>query len=155
MTNIQNSVISPSWASLRGNWVHVRNTPFAAGIFFLPVLYGTPIWNPYTKKLINLIENVQRRATEPIPGMSNLSYRERLEKMELPTLQYRRYREDMIEVYKLSHHFYDQKTSNNLLDFEQAHSHNIRGHPFKIFKLNCKKDVRKYYFNYRVSHDLL
>ena len=25
--------------------------------------YGAPIWNPYTKKLINQIENVQRRAT--------------------------------------------------------------------------------------------
>ena len=102
--------------------------------------YGAPIWNPYTKKLINLIENVQRRATKLIPGMSNFRYRERFEKMELPTLQYRRYRGDMIEVHKLSHHFYDQKTANNILDFEQAHSHNIRGYPFKIFKLNCKKD---------------
>ena len=110
--------------------------------------YGAPIWNPYTKKLIDEIENVQRRATKLIPGMHNLSYRERPEKLELPTLQYRQYRGDMIEVFKFSHDFYE---TNKLLDFEKAPPHNIRGHPFKIIKQNCKKEVRKYYFKYYVT----
>ena len=62
-------------------------------------------------------------------------------------LQYRRYGGDMIEVFKFSHDFYE---TNKLLDFEKAPPHNIRGNPFKIIKQNCKKDVRKYYFKYRV-----
>jgi hypothetical protein len=45
-----------------------------------------------------MIENVQKRATKQIPGMNNLPYEERLRKLELPTLSYRRLRGDMIEV---------------------------------------------------------
>ena len=41
------------------------------------------------------------RATKFIPGCSNLSYPERLKKLKLPTLAYRRTRGDMIQVFKL------------------------------------------------------
>ena len=68
--------------------------------------------------------------------MHNLNYRERLEKLELPKLKYRRYGGDMIEVFKFSHDFYE---TNKLPDFEKAPPHNIRRHPFKIIKQNCKK----------------
>ena len=50
------------------------------------------------KRNIDMIENVQKRATKQIPGMNNLPYEERLRKLELPTLSYRRLRGDMIEV---------------------------------------------------------
>ena len=115
--------------------------------------YGAPIWNPCTRKMINHIESVQRRATKLIPGMFDLKYRERLESMKLPTLQYRRYRGDMIEVYKLSHNFYDENSSKNLLNFQAMNKnrYNIRGHPFKINKLKFKTDIRKNYFKCRVA----
>ena len=95
---------------VRRTFVHLDKDVFK--ILFISIVrphleYEAPIWNPYTKKLINQIENVQLRATKLIPGMHNLSYRERLEKLELPTLQYRRYRGDMIEVFKFSHDFYE------------------------------------------------
>ena len=70
--------------------------------------YGATVWNPHFKKQITLIENVQRRATKQIPGLAYLSYLERLQLLKLPTLQYRRYRGDMIEMYKLSHGHYDE-----------------------------------------------
>ena len=79
--------------------------------------YGAPIWSPYMKKYVHAIENVQRRATKQIPGLSNLSYRDRLKLIKLPTLQYRRYRGDMIIVYKLAHGLYDPDVSNDFLDF--------------------------------------
>ena len=59
---------------------------------------GAPIWNPHSKRLIDLIENVQRRASKMIPGLSQLTYQQRLVALHLPTLQYRRYRGDMIDV---------------------------------------------------------
>ena len=40
--------------------------------------YGATVWNPHFKKQITLIENVQRRATKQIPGLTHLSYPERL-----------------------------------------------------------------------------
>ena len=58
--------------------------------------YGAPIWKPHTKKNIDAIENVQRRASKRIPGLSHLTNKRRLEAIKLPTLQYRRYRGDMI-----------------------------------------------------------
>jgi hypothetical protein len=50
--------------------------------------YVTSVWAPYKKKHINMIENVQKRATKQIPGIKNVSYEERLRKLELPTLSY-------------------------------------------------------------------
>ncbi len=65
--------------------------------------YANAVWSPYKCKDINLVENVQRRATKNLRGMANLSYPERLSKLNLPTLLYRRLRGDMITTYKILH----------------------------------------------------
>ena len=44
---------------------------------------------------------MQIRATKQLPGMKDIPYEERLNRLQLPTLAYRRNRGDMIEVYKL------------------------------------------------------
>jgi hypothetical protein len=36
--------------------------------------YAAAVWSPYTKKNIELIENVQRRATQQVPSLKQLSY---------------------------------------------------------------------------------
>ena len=63
--------------------------------------YAAPVWSPHLKKHVELIENVQRRATKLVPGLKQLPYPERLKKLKLPTLAYRRARGDMIQAYKL------------------------------------------------------
>ena len=50
------------------------------------------VWHPYKIKDITQIEIVQRRATKMIPEMKNMTYEERLKKLNLPTLEYRRQR---------------------------------------------------------------
>jgi hypothetical protein len=59
-----------------------------------------------------MIENIQRRATKLIPGLSDLSYEDRLRPLKLPSLSYRRSRGDMIEVYKIMSGKYDPEISN-------------------------------------------
>ena len=61
-----------------------------------------------------MLENVQIRATKLVDGLGSLDYPERLWKLQLPTLAYRRARGDMIEVYKHTHTIvpYYQDTSN-------------------------------------------
>ena len=62
--------------------------------------YGQSIWAPHLKRDIDAIENIQIRATKIVYGLSTLSYNERLQKLDLPTLAYRRLRGDLIEMYK-------------------------------------------------------
>ena len=58
-----------------------------------------------------MIENVQRRATTQLPGFKELSYSERLKKLKLPTLSFRRERGDMIELYKILNDKYDSESA--------------------------------------------
>ena len=61
----------------------------------------------------NLIEAAKRRATKMIPELKNLNYEDRLKHMAWPSLEYRRKRGDMIEVYKYLHGIY--KVKDNIL----------------------------------------
>ena len=57
-----------------------------------------------------------------IPGLSHLSDQHRLEALKLPRLQYRRYRGDMIEMFKLSHGYYDEMAINDFIEFGSKNS---------------------------------
>ena len=70
--------------------------------------YAQSAWSPFRKKEIVTIENVQRRATKMILGLKEVSYKERLKKLDLLTLVYRRIWRDIIEVYKMLNGRYDQ-----------------------------------------------
>ena len=107
--------------------------------------YGAVIWNPHLKKLINQIENVQRRATKFIPGFGNLSYKERLISLGLPTLVYHRYCGNMIELYKLWHNMYDSEVSKDFLNFAVSRA---RGHRFNLRKQDYKTDLKKFSFRH-------
>ena len=63
--------------------------------------YAAPIWTPLYEKDSIMLENVQRRATRLVKALSGLTYQERLLELGLPSLEYRRLRADVIEVYKI------------------------------------------------------
>ena len=92
-------------------------------------------------------ENVQRRATKSIPGLSGLSYEERLRKTNIPTLAYRRIRGDMIETYKILTEKYDPEVNNFIKLREDSYT---RGHRYKIYKSRPRLNVRKYSFCMRL-----
>lgn len=50
--------------------------------------YANQIWCTYLNKGIESTENVQREAAELVPGMSPLSYQQRLGEQNLPTQAY-------------------------------------------------------------------
>jgi len=66
------------------------------------------VWYPKRKMDVEKLERVQKRATKLFPEISNKPYIERLQILNLPTLKYRRYRGDMIEVFKVIKRIYDQ-----------------------------------------------
>ncbi|XP_069103772.1 uncharacterized protein [Argopecten irradians] len=61
--------------------------------------YASTVWTTNTKKDKITLEKVQRRATKLIKNIRNKSYPERLLDLGLPTLEYRRLRSDMVEVF--------------------------------------------------------
>ena len=74
--------------------------------------YSTPAWNPWTRKDIQQLEKVQERALRQITTLGHLTYQEKLDRLGLTTLEERRVRSDMIQVWKIlhSHDDVDEKT---------------------------------------------
>lgn len=100
--------------------------------------YGGSVYFPTTKKNIQLIENIQKRATKIVPELKDLSYEERLIRLKLPTLHYRRKRYDLIQLYKIVHGFEDIDPGK----FLEFNDNCTRGHIFKIQKPGCHKKLR-------------
>ena len=63
--------------------------------------YCVQAWRPYLVKDIELMEKVQKRMTRMLPDLQNMSYPERLKILVLTTLESRRLRGDLIEVFKM------------------------------------------------------
>ena len=95
--------------------------------------YANVAWCPNKRKHIDRIEKLQRHFTKRISGMRKLSYYERLQKLKLPSLEFRRVRGDLIEVYKMTHNYYDTKSIKSLLTLTSTDSP-TRTNGFKLFK---------------------
>ena len=64
----------------------------------MPVQYGIIFLKNHTA-----IENVQKIATKLVNKIRHLPHRETLQEVCLPTLEYRRTRADMLQVFKIIH----------------------------------------------------
>ena len=74
---------------------------------------------------------------------------ERLCKLKLPSLEFRRVRGDLIEVYKLTHDFYDAKTIKDLLTLTSTDLP-TRNNNFKLFKPRVATKKYQNFFTNRV-----
>ena len=92
----------------------------------------------------------KRRATKLIAELRHLPYHQRLQRLNLPSLYYRRRRGDMIMVYQLLHGSLD-------LDphafFDTAVTRDTRGHPWKLTKPRAVSRIRRNAFSTRVIND--
>jgi hypothetical protein len=65
--------------------------------------YAVQFWSPDLRKDILRLEKIQARATKLIPNIRNLSYEKRLDYLEIQSLEIRRLRFQLIQVYKMIH----------------------------------------------------
>ena len=65
--------------------------------------FATQIWCPYFKKDISKIERVQQFYTKKIPILTNLKYEDRLNKLQLSSLEDKRHKFDFVFLYKIIH----------------------------------------------------
>ena len=92
---------------------------------------------------ITALENVQRRATKLIPGYKERDYKERLKRLNLPTLSYRR-----LEIYKILTAKYESIVTSNFVTLRENYS-TTRGHNLKKISERCRLNIRKNSFIYR------
>ena len=111
--------------------------------------YGNSIGYHITKKNKQSIENLQRRATKMVPEIENLSYEERLRKLNLPTLEYHRRRGALIQMFKILHGIDDTDSTKFVTRNESV----IRGHSLKLNKPRCLKSLRQNAFPARCIDD--
>ena len=133
------------WANLRMafNYMDLRMAKILITQYIRPSLeYAAVIWNPHQKKDIAKLEKVQRDITRKVPGLQGLTYEERLEKLEITSLEERRVRGDVINMYKCikGKQFVDKE---NFVELTQGKT---RGHKLKVQKAKGLKDVKKYSF---------
>jgi len=108
--------------------------------------YANCIWCPFLKRQSVAIERVQRRATKLFKDIKDLSYKERLVQLGLPSLKYRRVRGDLIQLYKIINNVDD-------ISFDKFFTFNTNITINSDFKLNTKysrTNLRKYTYSNRV-----
>ena len=109
--------------------------------------YCVQAWCPYLKKDVENIERVQHRATKLIGECAGLNYNDRLDRTGLITLEKRRLRGDLIQVFKLIKGI-DKIDYNKF--FQLVDSTRTRGHRFKVVKVRSRLEIRNKFFSQRV-----
>ena len=105
--------------------------------------YAQSVWSPHLKKYQDLLEKVQMRATKLVDHMGALDYSERLRALNLPTLAFRRYRGDMIEVFK---HFHNYDRSIVSKSF-QPRERSSRKHQFQLHERKPSDGIQGVHHN--------
>jgi hypothetical protein len=108
--------------------------------------YCVQAWKPCLVKDIDMLEKVQRRATRMVEGCKGWSYERRLNKSRLTTLETRRNRADLLEVYKI----FNNLEGLSKDDYFKVNESNTRGHTYKIKKRSFRTNIGKNLFSNRV-----
>ena len=126
---------------IKRNFIHVDSNTVCLLYKALvrPILgYAHSVWCPHKKGDISEIEKVQKRATKLIISFKKFPYKERLCRLNLPTLKYRRVRGDMIDR--------GFKIINNVYSDGRFKNFKTRSISIRFFCKNLDFDFRSKFF---------
>ena len=115
------------WTLLKAYTTYVRPT----------LEYGSSIWNPQLKKNVDCIERVQKNFTKRACYRCKIpfsTYSDRLYKLNLKSLEYRRLNTDLINTFKITHNLLEITTPNFFLPISKKYC--TRTHQYQL-KLSC------------------
>ena len=93
------------------------------------------------------MEAVQRRATKMVKGLRDTPYEDRLKILDIPALEERWSRGDVIETYKIT----TGKLKVDRSRYFVPATTNLRGHSKKFFIQRSNGQIRKNFFSQRVA----
>jgi hypothetical protein len=109
--------------------------------------YCAPVWSPSLVKDKQKMERVQRRFTKSIPSLRNKSYEERLKSLNLFTIEKRRLRGDLIQVFKLLNNIYNVQVEAY---FQRNDDLRTRNNGFKLRGKQYRANIAGHFFTNRV-----
>ena len=109
--------------------------------------YCSQCWSPYLQKDKLVLVKVQKTFTKMITGMKSLSYKERLNRLGLFSLERRRKRRELIEVFKAL----SGSSSPELRNLFRVRSDSaLRGPQLTLEKPRSNTSIRLQFFSNRV-----
>ena len=109
-----------------------------------PILeYNCIIWCPYRKNMLNRVEAVQKRFCKFFRCTSNLDYRNKLNKLDLLSLEARRLRYKLIFLYKIIRGIV-KLPSKDFVKFSNLYTYIGCGRRLLVPLSRC--DYRRYFF---------
>jgi len=96
-------------------------------------------WSPQHWKDMDLLEQVQRRATKMVRGMESFLYEERLRQLRLFSLEKRRLWGDLIAAFQYLEGAYKKDEDKH---FSRASCYRTRGNGFKLKESRFRLDIR-------------
>ena len=114
--------------------------------------FSTVTWNPWTAADVEILEQVQKRAVNSICGLNSSNYADKLKELKITSLEDRRTRFDMIQVYKILNKV--DKVEENIW-FTRANVNlgrvtRLAANPLNLKKKRVNTDVYKNFFSNRV-----
>jgi hypothetical protein len=113
--------------------------------------FCTPAWSPWTQTDIKTLEKVQEKFVNMISGLNGTTYDQKLEELQLDSLERRRHLADMVMVHKIMHgeselesaHWFDKFTGDRLT--------RAASDPLNVKSRGGRLDIRTGFFSNRVA----
>ena len=136
---------------VRAFWKWLCAAPLSLCFSFSPhvrpfIEYASCLWNTGCVEDLRKLEHIQRRWTKQVEGLRELSYSDRLTKLNLFSIQGSLLRADLIQYWKILHGK-STITSNELFTF--APNIGTRGHSMKLQVSRTQTEIRRRSFSHR------
>ena len=114
--------------------------------------FASPVWNPWLRRDIDVLERVQEKFVRNISGLQAKTYEDRLIEIELLSLSDRRIYLDLIEVFKILKGYVNLNYRDLFTTINDANRRSTRmtDCPYNIVGTRCNLDVRKNFFTMRI-----